>query len=403
MEQNERLKKGLSVIYLAACALHGKAPKQEMVMDMELSDVYQTAHRHSMQAIAYMGLAGVLPKMEAGLLNVEVSLLEEWKGSVAHSMKQAVLYDLESEKIRDFFESKGIWYAPLRGSVLQNDYPKLGMRQMADNDILFDPTRREELRDFMVQSGYRIGFFNREYPDSYIKNGIMFDMHFELFMNTAGQKKLFDYYGNVKERLLPTEGTNCGYHFRQEDFYVYVIAHAYKHFSSGGNGLRSLMDLYVYNERNGKDLDWNYVNGELEKLGLLQYEQQAKALSQKLFSARGLEMLESQPSWESVLTEEEGMLLGVHVVSGTYGTTALRSQNELDALLERENVSFLAKVKFCFVRLFPRPEYFRINYPRIYKTKVLIPFAVLWRILTRMILQPKKRINELKMVIRKKK
>lgn len=32
------------------------------------------------------------------------------------------------------------------------------------------------------------------------------------------------------------------------DAYVYIVAHAYKHFIFSGTGIRTLIDLYVYNE-----------------------------------------------------------------------------------------------------------------------------------------------------------
>lgn len=40
-------------------------------------------------------------------------------------------------------------------------YPKFGMREMADNDILFDATRRQQVRDIFVNRGYSILFTGR--------------------------------------------------------------------------------------------------------------------------------------------------------------------------------------------------------------------------------------------------
>lgn len=49
-------------------------------------------------------------------------------------------------------------------------YPVFGMRQMADNDILFDSTYREKVRDIFLDSGYEIEAYNKGNHDVYQKN-----------------------------------------------------------------------------------------------------------------------------------------------------------------------------------------------------------------------------------------
>lgn len=48
------------------------------------------------------------------------------------------------------FEKAGIWYLPLKGVILKEMYPVYGIRQMADNDILFDFTYRKEVKDIFL-------------------------------------------------------------------------------------------------------------------------------------------------------------------------------------------------------------------------------------------------------------
>lgn len=43
---------------------------------------------------------------------------------------------------------------PLKGVILKELYPKIGMRQMSDNDILFDETYRKDVVRFMKNKGY---------------------------------------------------------------------------------------------------------------------------------------------------------------------------------------------------------------------------------------------------------
>ena len=49
----------------------------------------------------------------------------------------------------------GIWYAPLKGILLQALYPKYGMRQMSDNDILYGVEGQKKLIAMMKKRGYK--------------------------------------------------------------------------------------------------------------------------------------------------------------------------------------------------------------------------------------------------------
>ena len=48
----------------------------------------------------------------------------------------------------------GIWYMPLKGTVLKDCYPQFGMREMADHDILFDASRADDVKAIMIEMGY---------------------------------------------------------------------------------------------------------------------------------------------------------------------------------------------------------------------------------------------------------
>jgi len=60
-----------------------------------------------------------------------------------------------------------------------------------------------------------------------------------------------------------------------------MIAHEYKHYSGIGTGLRSLLDTYIYVTEN--HLDFGYVRGETEKLGIRLFEENNRMLAFRLF------------------------------------------------------------------------------------------------------------------------
>ena len=152
--------------------------------------------------------------------------------------------------------------------------------------------------------------------DDYIKPPLSnFEMHRALFGERHDQK-LFEYYRNVKKRLLKDEGNQYGYHFNPEDFYIFMIAHEHKHYSTGGTGLRSLLDTYVFLQKN--TLDTECVEAETAKLGIEYYEQMNRSLAQKLFSKNG-----------EKLTAGEEKMLDYIISSGTYGTLEHIIENRL--------------------------------------------------------------------------
>ena len=71
-------------------------------------------------------------------------------------------------------------------------------------------------------------------------------------------RNLYDYYRDVASRLIQEDGT-CERRFSPEDFYIYLIAHEYRHFSHSGTGLRSLLDVYLFWKKHGEQLDGEYI------------------------------------------------------------------------------------------------------------------------------------------------
>ena len=195
---------------------------------------------------------------------------------------------------------------PLKGSLLKDLYPKLGMRQMSDNDILCDSGRMKDIYDILTENGFRCVHFGKDNDDAYFKDPVYnFEMHRSLFREEH-IGVLYDYFKDVKERLIKDDGNDFGYHFRNEDFYLYMIAHEYKHYTFVGTGVRSLVDTYVFLRKFSSSLDWEYINAELAKLGVADFERSNRELALKVFSMKQL-------------TKEDRKELEYYAMSGTYG------------------------------------------------------------------------------------
>ncbi len=287
------------LIYLISCAVNGMKPDPERVAGMDLSAIYNLASRHMLAAT-------VAPALKAAGVRDE-RFAEAWK----HSALKSSTMDMEMDAVFTELDAAGIWHMPLKGIVLQHYYPVYGMRQMSDHDILFDAARADDVRRIMEGLGFSAEYFGTGNHDVYHKEPVSnFEMHRALF-GPSHDEKLYEYYRNVKERLL---GEVYEKHLSTEDFYLYVTAHEYKHYIGGGTGLRSVLDIYVYLQK--EQLDMDYVATEAEKLGIAEFEAANRSLAQHLFSG-------------GVLTEGDREILEYILSSGAYGTMVHRVENKM--------------------------------------------------------------------------
>jgi len=187
-------------------------------------------------------------------------------------------------------------------------------------------------------------------------------MHHALF-GPSCERSIVEYYQEVKSRLIQNDGSSFGYHFSDEDFYIYVIAHEYKHYSGSGTGLRSLLDTYVYLKKKDDTLDWLYIRRELEKLRISDFEAKNRSLAMHLFG-------------NEELTREDREMLEYILSSGTYGTVNNLVQNRL----EKCGSGFGGKVKYVFHRLFLPMDVVREAFPAFVRIPVLLPFLPIYRL-----------------------
>ena len=134
--KEEYRKACLCAAYLAGCAAGGRKPGPEMTTEaVALTGsglLFRAAERHMITSAVTAGLAS------AGIKDAAFAEAE------AKAIRKNVLLDSARAEIFARFEAEGIAHMPLKGSVLQLDYPSYGMRQMSDNDILIDAGRAAE-------------------------------------------------------------------------------------------------------------------------------------------------------------------------------------------------------------------------------------------------------------------
>ena len=337
-------KADLDMLYLTVCAVNEKIPDIHRIEQMNLKTLFHRCQVHTLTACAAYALES------AGVKNHDFIQAKE------KAIRKNILLDAEREKILSCLEQEKIWHLPLKGALLKDWYPKLGMRQMSDNDILCDAAFRQKIKELMLKMGFSCEHFGMNSDDAYFKPPVYnFEMHHELF-TSASKKEFYKYYRHIKEKLIKDNHYSYRYHFQPEDFYIYMTAHEYKHFLEGGIGVRALADVYVFMKKFHQELDWNYLSTEFQKLNLLDYEQKRRKLAEKIFQSKEI-------------TPQEHTMLEYYLSSGAYGVM----ENCVKNNLEKNEQS---KSKYLFHRLFPSMGEIETYWNFFYRNKWLIP--VLW-------------------------
>lgn len=372
---------GMDAIYLVNCGLHLQRPQRQIQCDLE--QLYTFCEYHSITAVAAVALE-LLWREEPPAQPEQAG---KFRQAMAANIRKNVLLNAEREQILQHLERIGCWYMPLKGSLLQYDYPKFGMRQMSDNDILIDPFRQEDVHEFLCQQGYKAVSYQATVENDYQKAPIYhFEMHVALF-GVESPKVLRDYFSNVKERLIPDEGTAYGYHFTPEDFYLYFIAHGWKHAQRGGIGIRFLTDIWVYLQKHEKQLNWEHVDAELEKTGMAEFAHRCRQLSAKLF--------DSHVSIET-FSEQEREMLEQFLTAGTRGTVERKICNQI-----KNSTGDHKKLRYVVSRVFPSAEVLSLVYPHITEQKWKVPLIWLWRLIRAILICPQDTVREIQILIKK--
>ena len=368
MSNNSITSSADNLIYLVSCAVNGEKPDRTICEGMNDGEVFDLARRHLLTAAA------------AGALSQAITLPQHWKEARGKAMRRQAVFTLERNKLLHVMEENGIWYLPLKGIILQQLYPKTAIREMADNDILFDASKAALMKTLMEDMGYTCEHITKtdNGHDVYTKAPfVCFELHHTL-VNRYPSPRLFDYYAAKTDLRKKDEDNQYGYHMTNEDFYIFLIGHMYKHYIKGGTGLRSLLDVYVFCRRYAESMDRTYIETEMTKMGICDFERSTRSLAEKVFTR--------QP-----LSDEEQQELVYFIESGSFGT-----QKHLVALRLDGDDSKQAKLRYVMKRLFPLRIMLQYKHPFACRHKILYPLLLVYRPFEALAVNRKKVKDELR-------
>ncbi len=263
----------------------------------------------------------------------------------------------EYHRLVEYLCGNGVKLIPLKGCVINELYPSVGLRTMSDVDLLYSGVDTKKLAALMEAFGYTTDHLDSGCHDNFHKgNELSVELHRKLIVDASPYRPVLE---GLFDKAVADEKLPNLYHMKPEDLYVHVIVHAAKHFENSGLGLRPLVDIYLLNRQYGDSWDKEYIDRQLERVRLRRFERKLSGLSEAFFGNEPAEVNE-----EDIQFIFRAGLYGVH---GDVGWAYMRQGGK-------------SRAAFFLRRTFLPHSAMREMFPVLEKWPVLLPVMWLYRI-----------------------
>ena len=160
----------------------------------------------------------------------------------------------------------------MKGLVCRQLYGELAdHRPSGDEDILVEKKDFEKAKSILEKQGYKIerediteGQIDELQEISFYGPGED-GLYIELHLNPTGHgnplcsrmnERFKDVFTNYRE--FDVDGVTVRT-MNHTDHFLYLVFHAFRHLISGGFGIRQVLDILLYAEKYGNEIDWNYI------------------------------------------------------------------------------------------------------------------------------------------------
>lgn len=353
------------LLELIRCGVSDRTP-EEKPEDVDWKKVYDMAKRHGLTAMSYYAIGKLRNKPDE-------QLMQKWKTQNAKLLVKCINQENETRLLSEAFEKNEVPYMLLKGSVLRSLFHTPYLREMSDIDILIPKELEEKACDIVGSIGY-------EFIASVIHHVELQKppyMTLELHTNLIGENYSYhSYYKDPWFKARLTDGS-YGYSLSNEDFYLFLLTHAAKHYYNSGTGIRSVLDVYVFNRAYRDSMDRDYLAAELKKLELTDFAAQIEELAQCWFSEEKLPVTDRVKDMQYYILS-----------SATYGTSSNRNVNTIRKYMEQGKSEKSAKrAMFLHMAFLPRDEMISM-FPVLKKAPVLLPFCWIVRWIRILVTKP---------------
>lgn len=208
------------------------------------------------------------------------AVLPELTASAHQAIFRDTQFDFVRTQITQVLTEHGINHVFMRGVCLKENYPDPTLRTMSDIDILVKASDFSRIRKAMVALGAELCRGDGNHRTFRFPEGVTVEFHPNLIHCSCPVGTLV----NPGWQYVP-EGQPAGEQIMtDEGFYINVMAHLANHFVAGGVGVRFVLDIWVCRHLRSPQMDRQWVEQELQRIGLLAFARNMEALAEWWFS-----------------------------------------------------------------------------------------------------------------------
>ena len=324
-------------------SLHGGDVPTDLPQGITLADVYNVAAKHSLAPAAYAVLEDRVRESD-----LSDSLRIAWARSLDMAMIQQVQHASAFAELTALFSAEAIAFLPIKGFIIKALWNRPELRTMADMDVVVSPEDFDRAGELLLSLGYAAEEEN-DVHTSYVKGRFI---HVEL------HRTLYDGAKESFSDWTPRTDNPYWYEMSYSDLVSFLIRHAYKHYESGGCGLRTVFDLHLLFEKYGSPAGVPCLMERLNREGLGEFTEIMLLLIDRWFFGA------SHPE-----VEQAALYIAT---GGVYGTF----ENGVNYSIKKRG----GKIRHVLYRVFPPYKAITSRYKWVKKCPILLPIAYIARI-----------------------
>lgn len=253
------LKDGYYLINLIKSVLNNTIA-QEKPIDVNFENVYELACAHEVAGISFLGIQKLENKCDK-------KLYEKWKNKYLLSLERDFEQAVAGDKIESLLSENGYKHLSAQGREVKKYYPSPELRMMSDIDFIVEKDKLSEIKTLLLLNGYTLIDENLE--EISVSDGINYiEIHTDFFYSQRTFQngvKCLSVLNNPFKIALTKD--NLTYYLDDTNLYLFNLLHLYKHYLSGGAGIRRIIDVYVL-KRELKNVDYERIGILLDRAGL---------------------------------------------------------------------------------------------------------------------------------------
>lgn len=349
------------------------AQTEEALSPEQWRNLYELAGVHKLIPVVFETLWNT-----PGFCGGEQALFAAWKRDALLQSMDQTRRTRKLLEVTEALRTADIVYAVVKGAVCRQLYHWPDLRPSGDEDLLIPANEREKSRKVLMRCGLKhVSLQQEEDVEHWVdaQTGLHIELHSCCF-STGWEKETFlnAYFESCLQETVPLmleQGSIMT--LRPTENIFFLIAHALKHFITGGFGVRTWADILSYCEKNGESIDRTRLWTLLEEIHGAAFFRALLRLGKVWLG------FETAP-WGCLSSDssDDNDLLSDMLAAGIYGQTSMdrRHSGALSLQLaqgEKEKTSLR-------LALFPPANKIAGRYPILNKVSVLLPAIWMHRI-----------------------